>query len=199
MPEEKHHIQYKPPRPLVTLQPGSIRGCVFEWVGSCERASHIFLNRERRAEASQVFGRRGISIHQVKLQRQVSTTLFLALSPAPWSSGLDDPALQNMSSSGPTEPSSSRPSSPEQTAEPQQRRGRGRPRKQQLEPLGPSTPKRPRGRPKGSKNKSPKTILKKAEPSGERRPRGRPRKWLQRVVAKGSEEPKLHSRKKGEE
>ncbi|KAM9799635.1 high mobility group AT-hook 2b isoform X1 [Syngnathus acus] len=98
-----------------------------------------------------------------------------------------------MSSSGPTEPSSSRPSSPEQTAEPQQRRGRGRPRKQQLEPLGPPTPKRPRGRPKGSKNKGPKTILKKAEPSGERRPRGRPRKWLQRVVAKGSEEPKVSS------
>ncbi|XP_077430498.1 uncharacterized protein LOC144057109 [Vanacampus margaritifer] len=99
------------------------------------------------------------------------------------------------SSSGPKEPAfPPRPSSPPQMAdESQQRRGRGRPRKQQLEPLGPPTPKRPRGRPKGSKNKSPKVALKKVEPAGQRRPRGRPRKWLQKIVEKGSEEQKVSS------
>ncbi|XP_057703010.1 high mobility group AT-hook 2b isoform X2 [Corythoichthys intestinalis] len=103
-----------------------------------------------------------------------------------------------MSSSGPKEPSSPRASTPQPAAEPQQHRGRGRPRKQQLEAVGPQTPKRPRGRPKGSKNKGPKTTLKKIEPpAGERRPRGRPRKWLQ-MVEKGSEEQKPHARK-GEE
>ncbi|XP_032276961.1 high mobility group protein HMGI-C [Phoca vitulina] len=59
-----------------------------------------------------------------------------------------------------------------------QKRGRGRPRKQQQEPTGEPSPKRPRGRPKGSKNKSPsKAAQKKAEATGEKRPRGRPRKW----------------------
>uniref|UniRef100_A0ABI7X7K1 High mobility group AT-hook 2 n=8 Tax=Amniota TaxID=32524 RepID=A0ABI7X7K1_FELCA len=59
-----------------------------------------------------------------------------------------------------------------------QKRGRGRPRKQQQEPAGEPSPKRPRGRPKGSKNKSPsKAAQKKAEATGEKRPRGRPRKW----------------------
>ncbi|XP_023374184.1 high mobility group protein HMGI-C [Otolemur garnettii] len=60
-----------------------------------------------------------------------------------------------------------------------QKRGRGRPRKQQQEPTGEPSPKRPRGRPKGSKNKSPsKAAQKKAEATGEKRPRGRPRKWV---------------------
>ncbi|MGH0165960.1 UNVERIFIED_CONTAM: hypothetical protein FKN15_068003, partial [Acipenser sinensis] len=48
------------------------------------------------------------------------------------------------------------------------------------EPAGPPTPKRPRGRPRGSKNKGPRATLKKAEPTGEKRPRGRPRKWVSR-------------------
>nr|XP_044611707.1 high mobility group protein HMGI-C isoform X1 [Equus asinus]XP_044611708.1 high mobility group protein HMGI-C isoform X1 [Equus asinus]XP_044611711.1 high mobility group protein HMGI-C isoform X1 [Equus asinus] len=63
-----------------------------------------------------------------------------------------------------------------------QKRGRGRPRKQQQEPTGEPSPKRPRGRPKGSKNKSPsKAAQKKAEATGEKRPRGRPRKWSSSV------------------
>ncbi|XP_034499850.1 high mobility group protein HMGI-C isoform X1 [Ailuropoda melanoleuca] len=66
-----------------------------------------------------------------------------------------------------------------------QKRGRGRPRKQQQEPTGEPSPKRPRGRPKGSKNKSPsKAAQKKAEATGEKRPRGRPRKWVANVSAK---------------
>ncbi|XP_066866725.1 high mobility group protein HMGI-C [Kogia breviceps] len=64
-----------------------------------------------------------------------------------------------------------------------QKRGRGRPRKQQQEPTGEPSPKRPRGRPKGSKNKSPsKAAQKKAEATGEKRPRGRPRKWASLVA-----------------
>uniref|UniRef100_I3J874 High mobility group AT-hook 1a n=1 Tax=Oreochromis niloticus TaxID=8128 RepID=I3J874_ORENI len=63
-----------------------------------------------------------------------------------------------MSNSGTKEPSP-QPSTAQSPPEPQ-RRGRGRPRKQQQEPVGPPTPKRPRGRPKGSKNKGPKTALK---------------------------------------
>ncbi|XP_029417397.1 high mobility group protein HMGI-C isoform X2 [Nannospalax galili] len=60
-----------------------------------------------------------------------------------------------------------------------QKRGRGRPRKQQQETTCEPSPKRPRGRPKGSKNKSPsKAAQKKAEATGEKRPRGRPRKWF---------------------
>ncbi|CAK6952545.1 high mobility group protein HMGI-C isoform X2 [Scomber scombrus] len=91
-----------------------------------------------------------------------------------------------MSNSGTKEPSP-QPSTAQSPPEPQ-RRGRGRPRKQQQEPVGPPTPKRPRGRPKGSKNKGPKTALKKVEPVGERRPRGRPRKWPQKVVQEVTEE-----------
>ncbi|KAM9813693.1 uncharacterized protein ACB057_003500 [Neosynchiropus ocellatus] len=84
-----------------------------------------------------------------------------------------------MSDSGPSEPPV-QPGSGLPPAEPQ-RRGRGRPRKLPQEPVGPPTPKRPRGRPKGSKNKCPKTALK-VESREERRPRGRPRKWPQKVV-----------------
>ncbi|XP_069001320.1 high mobility group protein HMGI-C [Embiotoca jacksoni] len=90
-----------------------------------------------------------------------------------------------MSNSGTKEPSP-QPSTALSPSEPQ-RRGRGRPRKQQQEPVGPPTPKRPRGRPKGSKDKGPRTALKK-EPIGERRPRGRPRKWPQKVVPEVTEE-----------
>nr|XP_057946254.1 high mobility group AT-hook 2b [Doryrhamphus excisus]XP_057946333.1 high mobility group AT-hook 2b [Doryrhamphus excisus] len=97
-------------------------------------------------------------------------------------------------SSGAKESSPPRPSGPQPpAAEPPQRRGRGRPRKQQQEPVGPPTPKRPRGRPKGSKNKGPKSALKKVEPAGQRRPRGRPRKWLQRVVENASDEQEVFS------
>uniref|UniRef100_A0A4W6BVG0 High mobility group AT-hook 2 n=1 Tax=Lates calcarifer TaxID=8187 RepID=A0A4W6BVG0_LATCA len=52
---------------------------------------------------------------------------------------------------------------------------------------GESVPKRPRGRPKGSKNKGPsKAAQKKTEAAGVKRPRGRPRKWPQQVVQKKS-------------
>ncbi|KAM6947097.1 uncharacterized protein PEZ65_000779 [Lycodopsis pacificus] len=91
-----------------------------------------------------------------------------------------------MSNSGTKEPSPEL--SPAQSPPEPQRRGRGRPRKQLQEPVGPPTPKRPRGRPKGSKNKGPKTALKKVEPVGERRPRGRPRKWPQKVVQVAEEQ-----------
>uniref|UniRef100_A0A8C3GAS6 Uncharacterized protein n=1 Tax=Cyclopterus lumpus TaxID=8103 RepID=A0A8C3GAS6_CYCLU len=56
-----------------------------------------------------------------------------------------------MSNSGTKEPSPELSTS--QSPPEPQRRGRGRPRKQLQEPVGPPTPKRPRGRPKGSKNK----------------------------------------------
>ncbi|GLD66091.1 high mobility group protein HMGI-C, partial [Lates japonicus] len=71
-------------------------------------------------------------------------------------------------------------------AEPQKRRP-GRPRKPQKELSGEPVPKRPRGRPKGSKNKGPsKAAQKKTEAAGVKRPRGRPRKWPQQVVQKNS-------------
>ncbi|XP_053156608.1 high mobility group protein HMGI-C-like [Hemicordylus capensis] len=57
------------------------------------------------------------------------------------------------------------------------KRKRGRPRKQPQEPAEPLTPKKPRGRPKGSKKlkaSSGQTV----HTSVEKRPRGRPRKWL---------------------
>ncbi|XP_068172535.1 high mobility group AT-hook 2b isoform X2 [Antennarius striatus] len=91
-----------------------------------------------------------------------------------------------MSNSGTKEPST-QASTGQSPPEPQ-RRGRGRPRKQLQEPVGPPIPKRPRGRPKGSKNKGPRTALKKVEPVGERRRRGRPRKWPQKVVQEVKEE-----------
>ncbi|XP_023810616.1 high mobility group protein HMGI-C isoform X1 [Oryzias latipes] len=92
---------------------------------------------------------------------------------------------KGMSDTG-TKEHSPEPSTAQSTEEPK-RRGRGRPRKQQQEPVGPPTPKRPRGRPKGSKDKGPRTALKKVEPVGERRPRGRPRKWPRKVAAEVSE------------
>ncbi|XP_069485857.1 high mobility group protein HMGI-C isoform X2 [Ambystoma mexicanum] len=52
------------------------------------------------------------------------------------------------------------------------------------EPVGEPSPKRPRGRPRGSKNKGPSKAAQKKEASGEKRPRGRPRKWPQQVVQK---------------
>ncbi|KAH0625695.1 hypothetical protein JD844_033893 [Phrynosoma platyrhinos] len=57
------------------------------------------------------------------------------------------------------------------------KRGRGRPRKQLQEVTGEPSPKRPRGRPKGSKNKNPSQASQK-EPTGEpspKRSRGRPK------------------------
>ncbi|XP_015272631.1 PREDICTED: high mobility group protein HMGI-C [Gekko japonicus] len=78
---------------------------------------------------------------------------------------------------GAGQPSTSSTAAQEQPATPP-KRGRGRPRKQPQEPAGEPSPKRPRGRPKGSKNKSPsKAAQKKAGATGEKRPRGRPRKW----------------------
>ncbi|CAJ1055697.1 high mobility group protein HMGI-C isoform X3 [Xyrichtys novacula] len=70
-----------------------------------------------------------------------------------------------------------------------QKRRPGRPRKPQKEESGEGepAPKRPRGRPKGSKNKGPpKAATKKSEVSSGKRPRGRPRKWPQQVVQKTS-------------
>uniref|UniRef100_A0A8C4RJE6 High mobility group protein HMGI-C n=1 Tax=Erpetoichthys calabaricus TaxID=27687 RepID=A0A8C4RJE6_ERPCA len=53
-------------------------------------------------------------------------------------------------------------SQPDQPATTQpQKRGRGRPRKQQQEISGEPAPKRPRGRPKGSKNKGPSKAAQK--------------------------------------
>uniref|UniRef100_A0AAQ4NZ33 High mobility group AT-hook 2 n=1 Tax=Gasterosteus aculeatus aculeatus TaxID=481459 RepID=A0AAQ4NZ33_GASAC len=98
-----------------------------------------------------------------------------------------------MSDSGTKEPSAE-PSAAQSPPEPQ-RRGRGRPRKPLQEPVGPPTPKRPRGRPKGSKNKGPRTALKKVEPVGERRPRGRPRKWPQKVIQVAEEQQKRMRRR----
>ncbi|XP_051248046.1 high mobility group protein HMGI-C [Dicentrarchus labrax] len=73
-------------------------------------------------------------------------------------------------------------------AEPQKRRP-GRPRKPLKEPSGEPVPKRPRGRPKGSKNKGPsKAAQKKAGATGVKRPRGRPRKWPQQDVQKSCPE-----------
>nr|XP_033781671.1 high mobility group protein HMGI-C-like isoform X1 [Geotrypetes seraphini] len=78
---------------------------------------------------------------------------------------------------------SSAPQEPSTPAQPQ-KRGKGRPRKQQQqEPTGPPPEKRPRGRPKGSKMKDSKDVLK-VKPFAEKRPRGRPRKWPQLVVQK---------------
>nr|XP_020466419.1 high mobility group protein HMG-I/HMG-Y isoform X2 [Monopterus albus] len=63
-----------------------------------------------------------------------------------------------------------------------EKRGRGRPRKQPLvktsdEPSGSPTPKRPRGRPKGSKNKTTgKGKKTTAAPSAGGKRRGRPKK-----------------------
>ncbi|XP_052019332.1 high mobility group protein HMG-I/HMG-Y isoform X1 [Apodemus sylvaticus] len=69
-----------------------------------------------------------------------------------------------------------------------EKRGRGRPRKQppvspgtalvgnQKEPSEVPTPKRPRGRPKGSKNKGAAAKTRKATTAPGRKPRGRPKK-----------------------
>ncbi|XP_067908202.1 high mobility group protein HMGI-C-like isoform X1 [Heterodontus francisci] len=108
-----------------------------------------------------------------------------------------------MSNSGAREgPSRQGAAAPKQPAPAEPvRRGRGRPKKQPQEPVGPPTPKRPRGRPIGSKNKEPRAVQKKAEPPRVKRPRGRPRKWPQRTqqeeeetaqqegTAEGPEEP----------
>ncbi|XP_048462639.1 high mobility group protein HMGI-C-like [Rhincodon typus] len=77
---------------------------------------------------------------------------------------------------GPSRQTAAAAKQPTPAAEPV-RRGRGRPKKQPQEPTGPPTPKRPRGRPIGSKNKEPRAVRKKAEPPRVKRPRGRPRKW----------------------
>ncbi|XP_077190533.1 high mobility group protein HMG-I/HMG-Y isoform X2 [Paroedura picta] len=55
------------------------------------------------------------------------------------------------------------------------KRGRGRPRKQPQEPSEAPVPKRPRGRPKGSKNKAASKGRKTSAAPG-RKPRGRPKK-----------------------
>ncbi|XP_061477961.1 high mobility group protein HMGI-C-like [Rhineura floridana] len=57
------------------------------------------------------------------------------------------------------------------------KRKKGRPRKQPQELVGPLPPKKPRGRPKGSKKLSAGSG-RMVQTSVEKRPRGRPRKWL---------------------
>ncbi|XP_077182057.1 uncharacterized protein LOC143832103 [Paroedura picta] len=59
----------------------------------------------------------------------------------------------------------------------QPKRKRGRPRKLPQESSGPLPPKKPRGRPKGSKELS-ASNRQKVQASAEKKPRGRPRKWL---------------------
>ncbi|XP_003473957.2 high mobility group protein HMG-I/HMG-Y isoform X1 [Cavia porcellus] len=82
---------------------------------------------------------------------------------------------------------SSQPLASKQEKDGTEKRGRGRPRKQppvspgtalvgsQKEPSEVPTPKRPRGRPKGSKNKGAAKIRKTTTAPG-RKPRGRPKK-----------------------
>ncbi|KAM7319171.1 hypothetical protein ACRRTK_022283 [Alexandromys fortis] len=86
---------------------------------------------------------------------------------------------------------SSQPLASKQEKDGTEKRGRGRPRKQppvspgtalvgsqlslQKEPSEVPTPKRPRGRPKGSKNKGAAKTRKTAAAPG-RKPRGRPKK-----------------------
>uniref|UniRef100_A0A8C0GF78 High mobility group protein HMG-I/HMG-Y n=1 Tax=Chelonoidis abingdonii TaxID=106734 RepID=A0A8C0GF78_CHEAB len=75
---------------------------------------------------------------------------------------------------------SSQPLASKQEEDVSEKRGRGRPRKNpvlclQQEPSEAPTPKRPRGRPKGSKNKATSKGRKAAVTPG-RKPRGRPKK-----------------------
>ncbi|KAM5263473.1 high mobility group protein HMG-I/HMG-Y isoform 2-T2 [Ctenodactylus gundi] len=82
---------------------------------------------------------------------------------------------------------SSQPLASKQEKDGPEKRGRGRPRKQpaltpgtalvgsQKEPSEVPTPKRPRGRPKGSKNKGAAKTRKTTTAPG-RKPRGRPKK-----------------------
>ncbi|KAM4835025.1 high mobility group protein HMG-I/HMG-Y isoform 1-T1 [Thomomys bottae] len=82
---------------------------------------------------------------------------------------------------------SSQPLASKQEKDGTEKRGRGRPRKQppvspgtalagsQKEPSEVPTPKRPRGRPKGSKNKGAAKTRKTTTAPG-RKPRGRPKK-----------------------
>uniref|UniRef100_A0A8C5L6E6 High mobility group protein HMG-I/HMG-Y n=1 Tax=Jaculus jaculus TaxID=51337 RepID=A0A8C5L6E6_JACJA len=78
---------------------------------------------------------------------------------------------------------SSQPLASKQENDGTEKRGRGRPRKQppvslvgcQKEPSEVPTPKRPRGRPKGSKNKGTAKTRKTTTAPG-RKPRGRPKK-----------------------
>ncbi|XP_006907421.1 high mobility group protein HMG-I/HMG-Y isoform X1 [Pteropus alecto] len=82
---------------------------------------------------------------------------------------------------------SSQPLASKQEKDGTEKRGRGRPRKQppvspgttlvgsQKEPSEVPTPKRPRGRPKGSKNKGAAKTRKTTTTPG-RKPRGRPKK-----------------------
>ncbi|KAJ7316696.1 hypothetical protein JRQ81_002858 [Phrynocephalus forsythii] len=59
------------------------------------------------------------------------------------------------------------------------RRKRGRPRKQPQEPVEPLPPKKPRGRPKGSKKLNAGAgQMASVHTVAEKKPRGRPRKWL---------------------
>ncbi|KAM6182786.1 high mobility group protein HMG-I/HMG-Y isoform 2-T2 [Erethizon dorsatum] len=77
---------------------------------------------------------------------------------------------------------SSQPLASKQEKDGTEKRGRGRPRKQPpVSPKEPSevpTPKRPRGRPKGSKNKGAAKIRKTTTAPG-RKPRGRPKKLVE--------------------
>ncbi|XP_058288437.1 high mobility group protein HMG-I/HMG-Y isoform X4 [Hylobates moloch] len=73
---------------------------------------------------------------------------------------------------------SSQPLASKQEKDGTEKRGRGRPRKQPPEPSEVPTPKRPRGRPKGSKNKGAAKTRKTTTTPG-RKPRGRPKKLVE--------------------
>ncbi|XP_014675707.1 PREDICTED: high mobility group protein HMGI-C-like [Priapulus caudatus] len=71
------------------------------------------------------------------------------------------------------------------------KKGRGRPRTKPVEePTGEPKPKRPRGRPLGSKNK--KKEIKQAPTAAPKRGRGRPRKWVSDVARCGGVRGGIH-------
>ncbi|XP_012863924.2 high mobility group protein HMG-I/HMG-Y [Echinops telfairi] len=94
---------------------------------------------------------------------------------------------------------SSQPLASKQEKDGTEKRGRGRPRKQppvspgtalvgsQKEPSEVPTPKRPRGRPKGSKNKGAAKIRKTTSTAPGRKPRGRPKKMVSGEAAQAPE------------
>ncbi|XP_058031544.1 high mobility group protein HMG-I/HMG-Y isoform X2 [Ahaetulla prasina] len=85
--------------------------------------------------------------------------------------------LQSIEKMSESSAKSSQPLSAKQDKDVSEKRGRGRPRKQpQQEPSEAPIPKRPRGRPKGSKNKATSKGRKAAVTTPGRKPRGRPKK-----------------------
>ncbi|XP_046724379.1 high mobility group AT-hook 1b isoform X1 [Silurus meridionalis] len=74
-----------------------------------------------------------------------------------------------------------------------EKRGRGRPRKHPKESIGSPVPKRPRGRPKGSKNKGPSKkvsaqFISKVGSSSDKKLKGKPKKEEKEASQESSEE-----------